>query len=906
MPPEKENLSRVVETLKALGQLHLANSQYREATEKYEQIIRLGVKDPEVYHHLALALAGQKLYTPETLRLYIWALEKFPHDKKLCLHVAEAGLHNNAEDEQALRFYEAALKLRPAFTKELYLRLHQIFDRQGKFDDSFQALKQALYLEKSDDDQLVTRLTHLGWRYERQEELIMTLRFLFGNHAENPTLRHALACTLAHAIILHHKQKPGHVDFPLGSENDLQLIRTSLPNIDARSTLETVRDYCILQLALFFSRDKNFSANTSSPQPNKGPGVGLPAFEYRSLLNDLPLEEVLANASSTQPSLVPELSRLAMPASDFDWQRDLLEHLPGNKKPEKQLKPVPVSTPIPAAEKDASRDPNETLRAQSEIPVHSLLVLATVVSERNKNNVEETSHPEALDTPVKSIIDFVVQHFESTNLRVDLYVLRDGVLVFGPEPRTLAIEAVQLFKKVERFNLLIPEQRRIVLQAALHTIDRSRSSGFQANQNEYNRLGLELLYNTLHLLQAESEEANARLPAPEGKSMPVLGRETFNSRLIMDRHTFESALGVDAFTAKSWGKAYWGAPGLWDEVYEMIWYNPLDYINERKPLPLGRFLVIEKFQERKTYGTYRARDRSLERPVVLKALYPEVYHRWRQDKTRFAKIIGHLRCLGRLEHPGVSLIHDMGVHGEIFFFVREYIEGENLAQTLHKKQRLSPAEALHLMIAVCRILDHAHQNGVSHGNLKPSNVWQLKPVTMDEMLPAQLPGRMPLHFPGGNLTWGIKISDFLVPGFGEITETTWHYVAPERLFHETTQPAENFPESLSVTIDIFALGMILYECLSGRHPFTQVNLPASCAEWEAVTITPPSAIAHDSAGIIVPSSCDEIVLRALHRDPQQRFQNIEELEAALLAAVAQMTEATSPARDQPSNQGADD
>jgi hypothetical protein len=176
---------------------------------------------------------------------------KISHDKALCLHITAAALHNQADDEQAQHLYEAALQFHPPFAKDLYLRLHHIFIAT-KIHDSFQALKQALYLERSGDDEPVTRLTHLGWHYDRLEELIMTLRFLLGNNEENQTIRRSLAFSLAHAIILHHRQSGDEVNMP-PSETDLQIVRMALPDPASLDALTKVRDYCTLQLALLLA-----------------------------------------------------------------------------------------------------------------------------------------------------------------------------------------------------------------------------------------------------------------------------------------------------------------------------------------------------------------------------------------------------------------------------------------------------------------------------------------------------------------------------------------------------------------------------------------------------------------------------------------------------------------------------
>jgi serine/threonine-protein kinase len=272
--------------------------------------------------------------------------------------------------------------------------------------------------------------------------------------------------------------------------------------------------------------------------------------------------------------------------------------------------------------------------------------------------------------------------------------------------------------------------------------------------------------------------------------------------------------------------------------------------------------------------------------VVLKVLHPEIYSHWRENNAQYAETVNAIRRLGRLEHPGMALIYDMGEQAELFFLAREYIEGENLAQTLDNGRRLPPALALRLIIAACRIIKYAHQFGVYHHNLKPGNIWQLTRVTAATASHEQTSQLALDDFQIRN--GGIKISDFFIPGFNETAGANWHYTAPELLFQKATGNGNNPAAQSPATVDVFALGMILYECLSGRNPFAQIGRPASLSAWEAVPITPPSKIEDNPASTALPPLCDEIVLQALHQAPQQRFQTLTDLEAALREVLKQL------------------
>jgi len=851
MPLETENLHRAVDILKTLGKVYLSQNQYREATEKFENILRLGVKDADVYRHLAVALAGQKLYTPDALRVYLWAVEKFPHDRSLCLHVAQAALHHHAEDDNAQHFYIAALKFHPPFAKDLYLHLHAIFHRQKKYDESFQTLKQALYLEKSGEAELVARLTQLGWRYDREQELIITLQFLLGNNETNPTIRHCLAFSLAHSLIRHHgKQKSNEANAPFNREMDLTVLQAMLPSPATLKTLEAVRDYCTLQLALLSTPHPNKKFSTAPPDR-----VTPKAFEYRSLLDALPLEDILAGPPSSSDKLTaPHANAGTENNPSFDWQRDFLKFLPAANT---------------NAEFSASATGDDSPQLNHPLEVAAILILTPIVSP-SPNEPRQPLSPSS-EISAQQAIALVTRHLDTTEASWRIYILSNGIVVFSSSLKELAALGTALLKKISQHNTRVSANAQIALRAALHALPPSqRFMLSEANNAKNNFAGLQLLYEGLHLLQAERDE-----PAPINRN-PKEGQTATaaRSRLLISRRVFEFLNEAKSFTVKCWGNTYWGAPGWHEEVCELVWHNPLEYISEKKPYALERFLIIEKLKAQPTYDTYRTRDRTLERPVILKALHPEIYVRRQYDESQRAETVAALRRLGRLEHPGIALIYDMGTHEDIFYFVREHIEGENLAQSFARQQRLSPVEAARLLLEICRILRYAHQNGVCHGNLKPSNIWRVKAAAVSEPIHARAL-LAPPPSQSEKITIALKISDFFVPGFSEISLADWYYAPPE-LHLQNSAVRVN---SRRATADVYALGMILYDCIGRENPFKTMQFPVETSVWEEVHLTPFSILTNNVTGLL--PALDEVIQRATHREPFQRHQTIEEFETAL-------------------------
>ncbi len=240
-------------------------------------------------------------------------------------------------------------------------------------------------------------------------------------------------------------------------------------------------------------------------------------------------------------------------------------------------------------------------------------------------------------------------------------------------------------------------------------------------------------------------------------------------------------------------------------------------------------------------AVYKARQRGLNRFVALKILPPQIL-----NVTGFAeRFAREAQALARLSHPNIVTVIDLGQSGSIYYFLMELVDGINLRQLL-QAGRISPREVLALTLQICEALEYAHGEGIVHRDIKPENI----------LLDGK--GR-------------VKIADFGISKIiGPTAQTTpltqsnqvmgtMHYMAPEQF--------EN-PLAVDHRADIYALGMVLYEMLTGELPMGYFEPPSRKAA--------------------IDSRLDDVVLHALERDPKRRFQRASEMRLRMetIAGVA--------------------
>lgn len=286
------------------------------------------------------------------------------------------------------------------------------------------------------------------------------------------------------------------------------------------------------------------------------------------------------------------------------------------------------------------------------------------------------------------------------------------------------------------------------------------------------------------------------------------------------------------------------------------------------PAMFGRYRIIKELGRGGMGAVYLAQDTQLDRPVALKVPNfsghdgPKLIERFYREA----------KAAATLQHPNICAIHDVGQIDGRHYLTMAYVEGRSLAEFLRKTEKpLTQRQIATLVYKIALALEEAHRKKIIHRDLKPANVMLNKrgePVVMDFGLAKRLSGEATDE---AHLT-----RDGMVMG-------TPAYMAPEQ--------ARGALDEIGPTCDVYSLGVILYELLAGRLPFTGEAV-AVLAQVLADEPTPPSKHAPD-----VNPALEAICLKAMAKKPTDRYGSMAELAKALgnyLKGMAQPTQITSP------------
>jgi serine/threonine protein kinase len=255
---------------------------------------------------------------------------------------------------------------------------------------------------------------------------------------------------------------------------------------------------------------------------------------------------------------------------------------------------------------------------------------------------------------------------------------------------------------------------------------------------------------------------------------------------------------------------------------------------------------------------YHARDCKLDRPVAVKMIAGS----GRAQSESLRRFLAEARVLARLQHPNIVAIHDVEEWGGAPFLVLEYCGGGSLEERLQSR-RHAPHEAAELVLTMARAVQHAHEHGVVHRDLKPSNVL----FTQEGVLKVTDFSVAKLLDPGGQQT-----IDGVLLGSPS-------YMAPEQ--------AEGNNHRVGPVTDVYALGAILYELLTGRPACTGSSIPAVLRQVCDGTIEKPRALCSD-----IPPSLEAIVMRCLEKKPEDRYPAAQALAQELERFLTSSTPAT--------------
>lgn len=280
---------------------------------------------------------------------------------------------------------------------------------------------------------------------------------------------------------------------------------------------------------------------------------------------------------------------------------------------------------------------------------------------------------------------------------------------------------------------------------------------------------------------------------------------------------------------------------------------------ERCGTLIGGVYRLESILGRGGMGVvFRARDEEKKRPVAVKILRPELAM---QHATFTKRFVREARAAAAVRHPNVVEVYDVGAEPDgTAFQVLALLEGETLREHLARKKTLSVAMVLDLLLPVMHALEAAHAASIVHRDLKPDNIFLSRQPNGD-VVPTLL------DFGIAKLLEG---HESFATNTGSILGTP-SYMAPEQATGARGQ---------GLGIDVWAMGIIIYECLSGAPPFTGTSPP-----HVMLKIMTENPIPLDEKVPEVPRGVAEVVAQALNRDLKERFQSMSAFRDALRLAA---------------------
>jgi serine/threonine-protein kinase len=251
-----------------------------------------------------------------------------------------------------------------------------------------------------------------------------------------------------------------------------------------------------------------------------------------------------------------------------------------------------------------------------------------------------------------------------------------------------------------------------------------------------------------------------------------------------------------------------------------------------------RYTILECIGGGGMADVYRAQDTLLDRPVAVKVLRSQFV-----GDDQFVRRFRHeAQAAARVSHPHIVNIYDVGKDENVYYIVMEYIQGETLKEYIERKNKLSLDEAVSIALQICEALDHAHQNNLIHCDIKPHNI---------------LLGK------GGR----VKVTDFGIARAvtsATMTQTgtiigSVHYISPEQAKGGVA----------SIHSDIYSLGIVLYEMLTGQVPFSGESPISIALKHLQEDIIPPTQLNPSISPML-----EAIVLKSVAKEPEKRYPSI--------------------------------
>ena len=286
-------------------------------------------------------------------------------------------------------------------------------------------------------------------------------------------------------------------------------------------------------------------------------------------------------------------------------------------------------------------------------------------------------------------------------------------------------------------------------------------------------------------------------------------------------------------------------PSLVEETPKSVSEKSTDHLTLTQ---FGRYKILELIGKGGMGTVYKGLDPVLDRLVALKTIRLDFVTSSQEISELKERLVREAKAAGKLSHPNIVTIYDVGEQEGLQYIAMEYLSGYTLESFIKKKKELNYRIVAKIIMQVCAALNYAHQKGIVHRDIKPANIMLLE-------------------------DFAVKVMDFGIARLQTSSMTqsnvalgTPHYICPEQL---EGKPVDR-------RSDIFSLGVVIYEFLTGEKPFKGENI--SSLMYNILHHSPASPSTVDQK---TPMVFDRIISKAMAKNPEERYQDTEEIEKTL-------------------------
>ncbi len=259
---------------------------------------------------------------------------------------------------------------------------------------------------------------------------------------------------------------------------------------------------------------------------------------------------------------------------------------------------------------------------------------------------------------------------------------------------------------------------------------------------------------------------------------------------------------------------------------------------------IGKYEIIEEIGRGAMGVVYKALDPDINREVAIKTIRFDMLSDGSEKEEMMRRFVREAQAVGKLEHSNIITIYNVGREGDSTYIVMQYIEGKSLQEIISSRKKYSSAEIVKLINCLCSALGYAHKRGVVHRDIKPAN------ILIDN---------------DGNpflVDFGVALVEMSTMTLSGTIAGTPSYMAPEQVMGK----------KVGSQADIFSLGVILYELLTGERPFQGEHLTTVVYKIINEKPSPLSKANRD-----IPEMFEGVVTKALAKNPAKRYQNCRDM-----------------------------